>query len=217
MENENTIEVIKNRSYVACLSQGMAHPIMHFRVISKALWPTLLGGVLLAIVAAFLPGFALRVLALRVIDLIMCVLMILQLNVMIRRLVELGYIPEMKPRVLWALIPQTRLLFRPRWRYTLRMIGVVLMACFVASLVSLCVSLPVWATMMFEALNEVHVQVDLDPSALPAGFVYIRAAAYALSILGSFLGWLLFSFPVAFCHGSILAEEQERNAAKMTE
>ncbi|MBQ8051128.1 MAG: hypothetical protein IJ197_06080 [Bacteroidaceae bacterium] len=135
-------QIIKPRSYVSCLSQGLSYPLVHFTDILRFTWPAILVSTLLTVAIA-LYGVTLMMQsspALFVVALVLELLDILGFSYYLahvvwqqRRLVELGYIPRVRPWHVW------RELVSPFWRSVL--CSLVIDVLFVISVVAFSVGL----------------------------------------------------------------------------
>jgi len=208
---ENTIEIIRERGYVTSLRDGFGHPLVHFRVIFRALWPTLLVAAILAGSVSFLPSSVYRLLGLNLVLLVLTVILLLQLNVLARKLTELGYIPELNNLVLWKMIPSTKLGIKLYWRYFSRFLSIALFAGFVGLVVYFISSIPCSVVVYLDLLTET-MALEGDQHDLPSYFIILRFLAFALTVVGAFLGWIMFFFPLVFGHGSVIAADRERKA-----
>ena len=199
-------ELIRERSYVGCLRSGMSLPLYRWSSVSGALWPELLALALLTGLVAFLPIW-LRFWTLLVVTLLQAVVMWVCLNAMIRSIREHGALADFKPRQLLQLVRESRLLIRPRWRGLGRVIGVALFVLVVDALLWMVMSAPLLFTEYVSA-EQMLTLAQGDACELPSYFWLLRFLAYAISGFANMVCVMWLQFPLAYAHGSVIADEQ---------
>lgn len=198
--------LIKSRSYVGCLYRGMALPLTNFSTMMVSLWPTFVAFAILGGISSMLASCTLRQIAFAIVVLLAGACSFLQVNVFMRKVLELGYVPRLTIKAMCQLLPSTKVAIRLRWKQIGKFLSVALMAKLTAVLVWVTGSLPLIIVCYLDFVSE-QMLVEGDIADLPSSFPIIRFIAFAISSASVIFAWLLAIPCIAHAHGSIIDDE----------
>ena len=216
-------EIIKPRSYVSSLREGLAFPLLHFTEIARFLLPvSLLVALVVPVLCRILrtmlcdtPTAFQWTLILLVVLVLVALFKLLVAHILYqqRRLVALGYIPNVKAWRVWGDLRHVpyRALSAFKLRYMGRTLIVLLIVGLVAVLVALAGCVP---QIVFSHINsEVALARAMeDAVSLPSYYSILNYLGSVIALLVGQFALLLVFYTLLFHWGSITAIERERQA-----
>ena len=216
-------EIIKPRSYVSSLREGLAFPLLHFTEIARFLLPvSLLVALVVPVLCRILrtmlcdtPTAFQWTLILLVVLVLVALFKLLVVHILYqqRRLVALGYIPKTNSWQVWRdIFHLPRRAFSAfKMRYMGHTLMVLLLSALVAALVAFAGSLP---QIVFSHINsEVALARAMEDSVtLPSYYSFLNYIVSVVALLVGQFALLLILYSLLFHWGSITAIERERQA-----